>query len=487
MPLSGTRCEYLCVAERCCREMHDFQRCCKMFVLFRLFSLENAVHMYVHTYIYIYIHTHIYIHTYIHTHTHLYIHTLLTHTDTHTRLHARRWLFANHQYIRTLTHTYTHTFTQVLSDEEMAIVSSVMIKSLNDATININIIGTCACGGLVMCRKPTFARWHAENWDPATKTWRDSSGNNRHSISSEGTIQRTTSASDGAVMPQTYLYGGTTSKIVFPAGSLPPTFTLCIMARYNGGTRGRIFVSPTGNMFHGHWNTYRGTTIWMDTWMANAGLIKGPNTDWLVFCGKNPGTKPNNILMNTIPSGVATSSFTTTAQLQLNNPAYESSDWAAAHAIVFDQALSDEELAHVSGSIYNSLFYPISIPTLGSNSSTCRCYVAFSSCDGTSTPSQAPCGTCAKCLPGTFTSLTCSIGCSLCPYGTYSTLPQETSCIQCAAGSFSMNTGASTCLACPAAKFGAFVGMTSCYDVSVIASVMCTTTCIHTRLPSPCV
>jgi hypothetical protein len=167
----------------------------------------------------------------------------------------------------------------------MATVSSVILRSLNDATINIASLGACQCGGLVMCTKPAFARYHAVNFDFSTSRWLDTSGNNRHTVSSAGTIQRTSGLGNGATVSQTYIYGGTSSRITFPSGSLPPSFTLCIVDRYNGGTQGRIFVSPGNNMFHGHWSARRGTALW-HSWMAYEGRTPGPNTDWLVFCGK---------------------------------------------------------------------------------------------------------------------------------------------------------------------------------------------------------
>jgi hypothetical protein len=142
---------------------------------------------------------------------------------------------------------------QLLSDDELQIIASIMMRSLTDSTVNIAAMGVCSCAGSVFCAKPTYARYHGNSWDAANKMWRDRSGNNRHTILTEGTIQVATTTGNGAQALQTYIYGASNTKIMFPKGSVPASFTMCIVSRYNGGNRGRIFVSPDNNFIWGHW------------------------------------------------------------------------------------------------------------------------------------------------------------------------------------------------------------------------------------------
>jgi hypothetical protein len=225
---------------------------------------------------------------------------------------------------------------QVLSDEEMAIVSSIMMKSLTDSSVNIATMAACSCTGSVFCTKPSWGRWHAVNWDAANNLWRDSSGNNRHTILTEGTIQVATASGSGATAPQTFLYGNTASKLWFPLKSMPASFTLCTLAKYNGGSRGRIFTSPDANVLHGHWGGQRGVAHWTE-WITPTSSIAGDVADWLVFCGKNPGTAPNNILAHGLAIGSKASAYSGNWQLSINYN--EQSDWAASNVIVWDQVI----------------------------------------------------------------------------------------------------------------------------------------------------
>jgi hypothetical protein len=363
---------------------------------------------------------------------------------------------------------------QVLSDEEMAIVSSIMMKSLTDSSVSIATMAVCSCTDSVVCTKPVWARWHAVNWDAANSRWRDSSGNSRHSILTEGTIQVATASGSGATAPQTYLYGNTASRLKFPL-NMPTSFTLCTLAKYNGGARGRIFSCAGDNVLHGHWSGLRGVAHWLG-WLTPVSSIAGDVADWLVFCGKNPGTAPNNILAHGTPRGVAATSYAASWQLSVNYDPYgETSDWAVSHAMVWDVSLTDAEMAQVSTTMLSSLSN--SLVNIAEMGSTCGCSMPVPACGGFSNSSQTPCFKCAKCALGTYTSPVCSTGCLQCQYGTYSSLAGASACTHCPAGSYSMSPGASACLTCPAGKYGLYIGMTYCMDVS--GKCMCFCKHIH--------
>jgi hypothetical protein len=355
---------------------------------------------------------------------------------------------------------------QVLSDEEMAIVSSIMMKSLTDSSINIATMAACSCTGSVFCAKQTWGRWHAVNWDAANNLWRDSSSNNRHTITTEGTIQVAKAIiGDGARVPQTYLYGDVNAKLLFPPGSIPHSFTLCVMARYNGANKNRIFNSPTTDFMYGHWGSQRGRVYWSSLGWVSEDQISGPLTDWVIVCSKNPGTFPNNIIVNGALRGKSSTNFVANWQLSINRP-NEQSEWAVAHAMVWDTALTNSELSDVSTAWVNSLYNSsIQLATLGTPS-TCNCSVAWPACSGLSAGTQIPCAACGKCKPGRYRAPACDSGCMACPHGTYSSVGGESACTLCPAGSFSMMGGASACMACNAGKYYPFTGSSLCLDVS---------------------
>jgi hypothetical protein len=322
-----------------------------------------------------------------------------------------------------------------------------------------------------MCTKPTWARYHASSWDAVNRRWLDMSGNNRHTVSTLGTVQIRTASGDGATVPLTYLHGDVNAKILFPQGSIPGHYTICVLSRYNGGTRNRIFGAYGQNWKLGHWSGQRGRAYhdWIG-WLTDD--IGGTGTDWLTMCWKNPGGSPGNVLINGRASGKFGTNFWANWQMSLNSPSpYEGevSDWAAAHAIIWDSALSDDDMAHVSNSIFQSLTTStIDVPTLGMNTTTCRCYIPLPECSASSsTGPRTACSNCTRCLPGAITSPLCSAtSCMFCPYGTWSTSPKASACTYCTAGTYAMSAGSTTCFTCLASTYGPFAGMSACFNVS---------------------
>jgi hypothetical protein len=72
-------------------------------------------------------------------------------------------------------------------------------------------------------------------------------------------------------------------------------------------------------------------------WITPTSSIAGDVADWLVFCGKNPGTAPNNILAHGLAIGSKASAYSGNWQLSINYN--EQSDWAASNVIVWDQVI----------------------------------------------------------------------------------------------------------------------------------------------------
>jgi len=199
--------------------------------------------------------------------------------------------------------------------------------------------------------KKPWGIYFAENF--ANNILYDTSGNNRHATTS-GTILKSTSSGNGATGQITYIYGNTSSTVLFPVGSIPATFTILSLTRYNGGTNRRILTSATtGNFLHGHWNGNSGVCHY-DAWMTSSTSSITLN-NWLCTIGKNNSTNPNNILINGIASGTA-SGGTGNYRLGINNNQYgETSDWALSCVMIWDTILTDSEMQSLNTIITNYL------------------------------------------------------------------------------------------------------------------------------------
>jgi hypothetical protein len=197
--------------------------------------------------------------------------------------------------------------------------------------------------------KTPWGLYIADNW--SNDILKDSSGNERHATTS-GTITRTTGSGNGATGDITYISGNTQSKINWPTGSIPSNFTILSLTRYNGGSRGRILQSSSGNWLHGHWSDRRGVCYY-EGWRTNYDN-KGINNNWLCCISKNSGSTPNNILLDGIPYGTNTGgagggSF----KLCINDQYNENSDWALSCVIIWDQHLTNNGMYFLNNYINN--------------------------------------------------------------------------------------------------------------------------------------
>ena len=101
--------------------------------------------------------------------------------------------------------------------------------------------------------------------------WTDLSSAGNHVTNVSGTITSATEASaTGAnyLNGQPYLYGGTTASLTFPSTILPYNYTLFSLARWNGGTTGRIVTAVragvTPNWYSGHQGGKAGVALHSD-------------------------------------------------------------------------------------------------------------------------------------------------------------------------------------------------------------------------------
>ena len=153
--------------------------------------------------------------------------------------------------------------------------------------------------------------------------------------------------------------GGTSSTVVWPTGSIPSNFTVCSVTRYVvGGIMNRILVGTPIDWYHGHWNSKRGQA-WYGVWNTNHKIsVVGVLTDWLVMCGKNGGSIPNNILVDGNAVGISNAGVVATSSLCINfyvSFSGENSDWAFRELMIWNTSLSDAEMVVASTALRISL------------------------------------------------------------------------------------------------------------------------------------
>uniref|UniRef100_A0A6C0I9H7 Bulb-type lectin domain-containing protein n=1 Tax=viral metagenome TaxID=1070528 RepID=A0A6C0I9H7_9ZZZZ len=166
----------------------------------------------------------------------------------------------------------------------------------------------------------------------------------------------------GATADIPYIYGSTTSKVTWPTGSIPSNFTICSITRYTGGTRQRLLTSTSGNWLHGHWSSNSGVCYY-EGWLTS--YVPGFSDNWIITCGKNNGTAPNNILVNGSVKGTISGGSGGQHAMTINNGGFgEVSDWAFSHVFIWDQILTDNELRIISNGLSQYLADGVSINTL---------------------------------------------------------------------------------------------------------------------------
>ena len=179
----------------------------------------------------------------------------------------------------------------------------------------------------------------------------DFTGNGRNATMSG--ITNSIGKTNGATAIIPYITGSTSSTIVWPSGSVPTTFTICSITSYvQGGINGRIFDGQGLNWLHGHWSGRVGLALynqWMTQTSGNSPNVSS-STNWLVFCGTNTGTTPNNILVNGVGNGTLTGGQGN-LKLTINAGIYsssESSTFAFQTVLIWDVGLTETQKLQVS-------------------------------------------------------------------------------------------------------------------------------------------
>ena len=173
--------------------------------------------------------------------------------------------------------------------------------------------------------------------------WTDKSGTGKHATTVSGYF--VTSTLNGLPV----LTGTKTSKIRFPVGILPPTYTLFHVAKYNGVSRNAIFMSPDNTFARWYSGFNSGASGVAD---HNGYITTTSNrhgTNWVVSTDQNAIYRSQGVDRTTTGPGIPSY-----AQMTINwfEPDYYSSDWAVAEILVYDRKLSLQEIHDAEGYLF---------------------------------------------------------------------------------------------------------------------------------------
>ena len=210
-----------------------------------------------------------------------------------------------------------------------------------------------------------YLRLEAANFDSTSKTWVDSSGNNRHIASNQvkgAPTIKTTTIGNGSTKAFTVVSGGVNDGIKLGNPSFN-SFAFLTVARYSGAAQKRIFTGETGNHLSGWWNGKTGVA-YHEAWITETS--SGNNNNWFLI-----SDTWSSLRVNGTSKGVGRNPILPQMTINWGNEQYgsETSDWEVAEVIVFNRTLTLSELslledylgstygigAYSVGATYNSL------------------------------------------------------------------------------------------------------------------------------------
>ena len=204
----------------------------------------------------------------------------------------------------------------------------------------------------ILASKPPWGRYSANSWVIGTNTLTDLTGNGRHATTSG--VTNFAASGNGAAANIAYLDGTTTSTILWPAGSIPATYTMCSITRYASSVSAnqqRTLCSSSNNWLHGHHGSKRGVAFNAATWRT-AQTSTGTMLDWLNFCATSSATAPTNVLIDGSSAGLAVGGGGVSMAACINLcPGGEQSNFQFSQLIIWDQELTATEMATVAAAL----------------------------------------------------------------------------------------------------------------------------------------
>jgi hypothetical protein len=176
-----------------------------------------------------------------------------------------------------------------------------------------------------------------------------------------------------------YLEGDINTTITFPEGSLPTRYTICIISKYTNpnNNRGRILTSDSLNnpdWLLGHYNNRAVGVMFNDANVYINNSFDNTNTNWRVSCVKSRAKNVSyGVIFDDVPVATAQVGINnnTNARLAINGIGYknELSDFGFAYLVIWDYALSDNELLVVSKTLTNYIRTGDEIPLISNSAS----------------------------------------------------------------------------------------------------------------------
>lgn len=194
--------------------------------------------------------------------------------------------------------------------------------------------------------------------------WPDATGNyGRPAILSGDGLRSVTEAGHGAVNEVTALHGTREGASVRFGHVVKATFTICSLTRYTSSDaprRKRILngqgtgKAGQGWWVHGHWAGRAGVAHYGNRWMTPSTGTLEDRADWLVMCGSNGGGGGQMLANGVGLENDGLGDYTLHINSGWSMPG-EASDFAVAEVIVWDRALTDDELRHQSSRLHHLL------------------------------------------------------------------------------------------------------------------------------------
>ena len=187
----------------------------------------------------------------------------------------------------------------------------------------------------------------------AAKAWPNEVKGGEAAQAPDATVK--TESGHGAKGKVKFISGNTGVKVDF-GPILKNDYTICSVARYTGGSKGRILDCNNKNWLHGHWASQVGVAHYQH-WNTNSHR-NGGNEDWLVICGSDNrqvylGSNPDkNIATN---NGRAFGG----GEHRLVTNHREKSDFAIMEVMVWDRklphALMKEAMKYLNDKLENGI------------------------------------------------------------------------------------------------------------------------------------
>lgn len=200
----------------------------------------------------------------------------------------------------------------------------------------------------------------------------DSGSNNR----SAATTTNVTKIDQAINFKVPVLAGDVTAKIEFPAGSLPPTYTILSVTRYSSSNRNRIIVSPNINFTHSHYENGN-AKFYNDGTQITSVAPTQPNQrsvdSWCISISTNSTAVPieyaagiNNTYIGVLKAG----STAANVALGINNSHFgngggenqalflDKSDFQFYALVIYDQGLTVTEMTNLSTKYINFMQNP---------------------------------------------------------------------------------------------------------------------------------